>query len=276
MNVVSRLLVVALCGYLPLATWAQDQERENLRAVGTLRAVAVGGFQMATDTNETWNVKLPAKPTEVSFSGTADQTFLRPGMKVTFSALMNRKGIVQGPVTSLTVFTPLEPKDIGVWPDSEGEGAPNPLEGLFSEKEVKKEVPKKGAKKVVEDQVCRVGGTLKSLKGNRLIVVAGNREVKCELAENAKIKVATSDLSFARQGDKVEMEGWYYANQKQAAWANSVSVTAANTLQAEKKKSKTGDDDAPTEKEPKGKSKSGSKDKADKADKDKPDLFKLE
>ena len=62
---------------------------------------------------------------------------LKPGMKVTFSAVMNKKGVVQGPITSLTVFTPVEATDIGVWPEKGSEGGPNPLEGLFSAKETK-------------------------------------------------------------------------------------------------------------------------------------------
>ena len=89
-----------------------------------------------------------------------------------------------------------------------------------------------------------MGGTLKSFKGNRLVVVAGRMEVKCELAETAKIKVSISDLSFVQLGDKVEVDGWYYANAKQAGlWANSVSVTAANPLTGEKKKTKPAEDD---------------------------------
>jgi hypothetical protein len=174
---------------------------------------------------------------------------------------MNKKGIVKEPVTSLVVFTPQEAKDIGVWPEGAGESAPNPLEGLFSPKEVKDEPKTKGKKPVVEDQVCRVGGTVKSLKAGRLVVVAGRMEVKCELAENAKIKVSTSDLSFVQVGDKVEVEGWYYANAKQAGlWANSISVTAANPLMGEKKKAKPSEDD------PKDKANSDDKKEA-KADK---------
>jgi hypothetical protein len=228
-----------------LALAQEDRPKENLRAVGTIRGVFNGGFQLATDTNEQWKVKLPDKASEVSFSGTADHSFLKPGMYVKFSAVMNHKGVVQGPITSLTVFTPLEDKDIGWWPEKAAGGGPSPLEGLFSQKEVKKEEPK-GKGKKIEDEAYYVGGTLKSLKAGRMSVQSGGKEIKCVLAEDAKIKVATSDLSFAKLGDKVEVEGWYYANAKGGLWANQVSVTAANTLQNEKKKPKT--DDEPAEK----------------------------
>jgi hypothetical protein len=218
---------------------AQEQPRENLTAKGTVRGVFPGGFVFASDDNETWKVKLPNKASEISFSGVAEPSVLRPGLKVTFSAVMNKKGLVKEPVTSLTIFTPQGPKDIGVWPEGADEGGPNPLEGLFSAREVKQEPKGKGKKPVVEDQVCRVGGTLKSFKGDRLVVVAGRMEVKAPLAENAKIRVSTSDLSFVQLGDKVEVQGWYYADAKQAGlWANSVSITAANPLTGEKKKTK--------------------------------------
>jgi len=260
MNTLNRLALLTLLAIASTVS-AQEQPKENLTARGTFRGGLAGGFQFATDTNETWNVKLPAKASEISFSANAEQSFLRPGMKVKFTAVMNKKGIVKEPVTSLVVFTPQEAKDIGVWPEGAGESAPNPLEGLFSPKEVKDEPKTKGKKPVVEDQVCRVGGTVKSLKAGRLVVVAGRMEVKCELAENAKIKVSTSDLSFVQVGDKVEVEGWYYANAKQAGlWANSISVTAANPLMGEKKKAKPSEDD------PKDKANSDDKKEA-KADK---------
>jgi len=261
MNALNRLGLLLLLA-VASAVAAQDQPKENLTAKGTFRGGFGGGFQFATDTNEIWKVKLPQKASEVSFAANADQSFLRPGMKVKFTAVMNRKGIVKEPVTSLVVFTPLEPKDIGVWPEGAGESAPNPLEGLFSPKEVKETPKAKGKRPVVEDQLCRVGGTLKSFKGDRLIVVAGRLEVKCELAEDAKIKVATSDLSFVQVGDKVEVEGWYYANAKQAGlWANSVSVTAANPLTGEKKKARPGDDDEPKDKSNSDNKKAANKDK---------------
>lgn len=196
-------LVLALASF----GLGQDQPRENLSARGTFRGGVPGGFLFASDDNETWTVKLPNKASQVSFSGTAEPGFLRPGMKVTFSALMNRKGVVKEPIKSLTIFTPQERKDIGVWPEV-SEGGTNPLEGLFSPREVKEEPKGKGKKPVVEDQVCRVGGAIKSFKGDRLVVVAGRVEVKCQLAEDAKIRVSTSDLSWVQLGDKVEVDGW--------------------------------------------------------------------
>jgi hypothetical protein len=243
MNMPNRLAMLLLLALAPLS-YSQEQPRENLSAKGTFRGGFSGGFAFASDSNETWKVKLPPKASEISFSANAEPSFLRPGMKVTFSAVINKKGVAKEPVSALTVFTPQEPKDIGVWPEGAGESAPNPLENLFSPKEIKQEPKAKGKKPVIEDQVCRVGGTLKSFKGDRLVVVAGRMEVKCQLTENAKIRVATSDLSFVQLGDKVEVEGWYYANAKQAGlWANSVSITAANPLTGEKKKTKPSDDD---------------------------------
>jgi hypothetical protein len=237
------IAIVLLLALAPFGL-SQEQPRENLSAKGTFRGGFNGGFQFASDSNEIWKVKLPAKASEISYTANAEPSFLRPGLNVTFTAVMNKKGVVKEPVTSLTVFTPLEAKDLGVWLEGAGEGAPNPLENLFSPKEVKEEPKTKGKKPVVEDQVCRVGGTLKSFKAGRLVVVAGRMEVKCELADNAKIKVSTSDLSFVQLGDKVEVDGWYYANAKQAGlWANSVSVTAANPLTGEKKKAKPAEDD---------------------------------
>lgn len=214
---------------------AQNQERKPIEARGTLQGAAPGALQILSDSKETLAVKLPAKAADISFTANAELSFLKPGQTVKFSALMDKKGKVKEPVTLITIFTPIDRTELGVYPENADSG-PNPLEGLFSS-EPKREEPKKRPKTVMKEQPYRVGGTITSLKGGKMTVAAGGMQIKCELADNVKLKVAMNNLTYAREGDKVDVQGWHYpAAPDQGITANQVSIIAANPLADEKKK----------------------------------------
>jgi hypothetical protein len=252
MNALSRWSTLGLLLALPMMALAQENNRERFDKSGTLRGVVPGGLQMATSDNELWNVRIEGRQAEVSYTASADASFLKPGMLVKFTAIVNKKGQVADPITFITVFTPVDRTELGVYP--ENTGGSNPLEGLFSSE--KKEQPKKPVKKIVEDQPYRIGGTLASLKSGKMVVSAGGIQFKCELADDAKIRVALGNLSYAQVGDKVDAEGWYYETSKPNAVANRVSVTAVNTLTEEKKRPRptAKNEKEPEEKKPEKKS----------------------
>jgi hypothetical protein len=209
------------------------ENRERLSATGKLRDMKGGAIQLVTEEAETWAVKLPGQKKDITYNAATDVDFLRPGLNIRFSADINRKGEVVSTIGSIMVFTPLEARDIGLTP--EGAVGENPLENLFVEKEESNK-PKKGP----EQLPFTVGGKIVSIKGNKMLVAAGNTSLKCELAENVKVNISVADLSFAQPGDTVEVDGWYYAGMKQwGAQANRVTITAANPLIDPKKKGKT-------------------------------------
>lgn len=84
------LPVLLLC--VATITLAQDDKatKENLKASGTFRGAAAGGFQVATDNNELWNERLPGKADDISFTAITEPSFLRPGMYVKFTGLVNK------------------------------------------------------------------------------------------------------------------------------------------------------------------------------------------
>jgi hypothetical protein len=230
----SRLVCLVLLGCCPVALHAQGKsEWEPLRASGTIKNVVRGGITIATSEGELWNVQLPRQLKDINYSATADVDFLKPGMPIRFSAMVNNKGAVVSEVAALTVFTPLVETDIGIIP--EGGGAPNPADTLFADAKEEKKTPK-----APEQVSCYVGGQLVSIKGKKMIVSVGGTQVKCDLAENAQVKISVSDLTYVQPGDKADVEGRYYAGRKDlGAMANNVSITAANPLIDLKKKIKT-------------------------------------
>jgi hypothetical protein len=226
-------LFASLCFFAPyVSAQAPRPERESLRANGTIKNVVPGGITLVTSEGEMWNVQLPRQAKDINYSASTDLEFLKPGMAINFSAMVNNKGLVVSEVASITVFTPLANTDLGIIP--EGGNTANPADALFTDaKEEKKPA------KAPEQVACYIGGQLVSLKGKKMIVSAGGAQLKCDLAENAQVKISVSDLSYLQPGDKVEVEGWYYSGRKEmGAMANRVSVTAANPLVDLKKKLK--------------------------------------
>ena len=95
-------LFAALLTALP--AFGQDLEKIPLKTSGTIKGVAPGVLQIATGEGDMWLLKVEAKPQDVTFSGTAEKSFLRTGMFVEFRAQISKKGVVAEPVASLTPF----------------------------------------------------------------------------------------------------------------------------------------------------------------------------
>jgi hypothetical protein len=184
-----------------------------IRAESELKKVVPGFMQVTTKAAETWVLKIEAPPENISLHGTAEPNWLRPGMLVRFSALMNKRGEAQEPVRELFVFTARPEYQIGIFPENKfglGAGA-GPTRG-------------RRAKDTVSNYL--VAGRLKSLKNGKLTIVAGRATAKVTLAEDAVIKVdLLGDYRLARPGDTVEFSGQFL--EKGRAIVKKLGITAA-------------------------------------------------
>lgn len=237
LTLLSFALIPVLCS-CHLAV-AQNLERDQLNVSGTLKRVAPGAIEIATGEGDLWVLKVDAKPQDVTFTGTAEKSFLRSGIFVEFRAQVSKRGVVDEPVATLTVFTPSEARPPGVLPDGDlgGAGA-----GLFSEPQEKKKLDpkeKKAAKLKGDDTVYRVAGAISKIgRAGDLTVSTGGVQVKFNLAEDCKISVDTNDLAFVSPGDKVSAQGWFLKGRPGQGAANKIEVTAAVPL-ADNSKKKT-------------------------------------
>lgn len=247
-----RFFLVPLALYTAVLTshdaFGQNLEKDPLKASGTIKNVAPGVLQIATGEGDMWLLKLEAKPQDVTFSGTAEKSFLRPGMFVEFRAQVSKKGVVAEPVANLIVFTPSEGRRPGVDPDSAGGGDG----GLFNEpKDEKKPDPKakKSTRLKADDTVYRVAGAISKVgRAGDLTVSAGGRQVRFNLAEDCKISIDINDLSFVSIGDKITVDGWFLKGRPGEGAANKIEVTATNPLTDGSKKKQT----KPVKGDPKG------------------------
>lgn len=221
-------LVAGLFFSVPASS--QDLEREPLNLSGTIKGVGPGALQITVTEKEVWIVSIDPKimQQDVTFTGSAEKSFLQPGMFVEFRSTVNKRGTVLEPVASLAVFTPSE----GRLPGLQADGAPG---GALDPKD------KKAAKAKADDTVYLVRGAITKVgRGGDVTVKASGDLVKFNLAEECKISVDLNDLSFVAPGDKVAVQGWFYKDRPGEGMANNtIAITAEKPLTSGVKKKPT-------------------------------------
>lgn len=258
--------------------------RENIQCSGTVKQVGRGVIGIATDAGEQWAFQLEAaRPQDITFSGQADASFVKPGMWIRFTTKLTRRGDAQEPITNAEVYTPREGFGVGIYPEGAGEiGGGEGGGNLFAPTEEKPKPKAKAEPKVRdEDVVYRVGGQVSRISRlGELTISAGGTSVKAKLAEDAKISVDVTDLSFLQAGDKVEVRGWYPAGTKGRGVATQVTASAALPLTDASKKKKPvptaekpaadGDNEPKADKPAEGAKKEGENKAEEKKEGDKP------
>lgn len=217
-----------LCGTVS----AQQQQREQGRWTGKLKGIGAGGvLQVESDKGEQWLVALERRPQEVSFQGSATPAFLRPGMLVQFTAMIDKKGEAQEPLGEIKVISPRTGIQIGL------QAGGNLGAGLFNSND---DDANKKKKKVRSDTASYlVTGTLRSIKDRKMYIAAG-ATIKAEVADNSRVNFDITDFSLAREGDSVEIQGWRYPNQANQLYASRLTIIADKLLDPDEKKRRPG------------------------------------
>ena len=247
---------------------------ERVQGAGRFSDFQNGAILVLGAGGDKWLVSVDPKAKDVSFTGTADVSWVQPGMGVRFTTKLDKRGKALEPIGSLLVVTLREDYQPGV--QSEAPAAEKGSSDLFTEPKNPKEKPvKKKKEPLAENQTYTVTGQLTSLKNGKFTVSAAGMTVSGELAEKLKISFDITDFQYLRQGDAIKFSGMAYEEQKSIVWANSLTVTAAEPLVGEAKptkKGKPGDakPDAPKSgAKPDGEEKPDGKEKTDKDQADK-------
>jgi hypothetical protein len=213
--------------------------REGLQCTGTVKQVGRGVIGLQTEAGDQWLVQVEARPQDLSFTGSADATFVKPGMWIRFTTKLTRRGDAQEPIATAEIYTPREGFGVGVYPEGADAGGGGEGGALFAPAGEEKPKPEPKAKVREEDIVYRVGGQVSRISRlGELTINAGGTSVKATLAEDAKISIDVADLSFLRVGDSIEVRGWYPAGTKGRAIANQVTASSAEPLSDPSKKKK--------------------------------------
>lgn len=217
---------------IPSLSFAQaNAERKNVQAKGALKAVAAGAIQVVNAEGEQWVVKVDPRSKYNVFQGSADVSFLRPGMLVEFRNSFDKKGKPQGDVSALKVFSPRDDSRLGLTPVSGGVATG----GLFSDSDEEENKKKKTQQPEVLPYI--VAGPIRAIKDNKMSVAVGGVLLRVELADKVQIAFNLADFSLVREGDTVDASGWSYPDQPNLVMASRLTITAAKPLGAEVEKS---------------------------------------
>ena len=144
-----------------------------------------------------------------------------------FTAEVDKKHAVQEKLASLTVVTLTAQRVAGLFPGGMDAVSPagadtfGPVAGQKAERH-------KAAAPIQLPATVVVRGEVKTFKAGRLVVNTGKGIVKADLADNARIAVDLADISQARIGDTVTVQG--RPVQQGTVRADSVTIKAAAPL----------------------------------------------
>lgn len=209
----------------------QRGEREPARCAGKLRGMAGGVLHVETEKGERMAVAIDPRAREVSFQGVAGPAFLRPGMLVQFRAPLDKKGEAQEEISEMKVVSQRMGIQVGVQADGGFTGG-----DLFAGND--EDAGKKKRKSRNDTTPYVVTGTLRSIKDGKFYVAAG-ATVKGELSDNCQVSIDITDISLAREGDSVEVDGWRYPNQSAQIYASRLMIVSDKPLGVEEKKRRT-------------------------------------
>ncbi len=219
--------------------WSQNQKAERqqvkISAAGTIAGIGPGYLLVVSQAGDRWQVAIDPRA-DVTVTGTATPSFLRAGMLVKFSGKFNKKAESVQPLSSLTIFTPKP-----VAPERRGQRGeeidPEIAERAKTLFKIKEESPE-DSKKVKPPETFDIAsaGAVVSARGGKVQVRAPEAAFKIELADDAQLALEVNDYRLAKEGDKVEIEGWGYGDDKTKVLASRVTIRLSDTLGETKKK----------------------------------------
>jgi hypothetical protein len=235
---VRTMLVVACLATFPLAARAQYANRvaqarfQQMRAQimqmqvvdvkGTVDEVDDGALKVKCE-DQQYVVTLLPTFSHVQCSGTADRSFLKPGVLVKFEGEFDKKGQAKEPIEQLAIVTESETSQPGIHSDA-------PVD--------EEEQPRANRKGQTETYV--VVGTIKMIKDTQMqVVTEEEKPIRLQLAKDAEIKVEVDDYSLASSGDEITIKGRQavapLGQQPGQIYAEEVTITLAKPLESDSK-----------------------------------------
>ncbi len=183
---------------------------KTYRMKGSIVGVRPGLIQCTDEKGKPYMIKLdPERTKRVVVSGTAEPEFLRAGVFVRFTALLDKRGKPTEPVAEMTIFDPRDGFAMGVFPDD-----PTDRNGPYL-----------------------VAGQIREMKRGKVTLAAGNYKVQFELAESPQIGIEVSDYSLARRGDSIQVTGIGRPERPQELIGTIVEIQLIQPLTGPQKKS---------------------------------------
>ncbi len=290
MKLWSLCLSIGMTFLLSVTECAAQNGLKTFDSKGTL--VDVGDYQLlfkGKDGNE-YTVYLNAEQLRFSYTGTAEAKALSPGMMVRFKGKFDAKGNPQEDLKELEIFLPKQ--NVRMNPEEElaqtpgvyqmggdkanGNAAGNQVarnaEAKANAKDSKtkntkqkpttKSTDKKPLAKQGEAQEYKVVGQIVNAQSGKIQVSTGTQSFVVQVANSAKITVATPTADYCMPGDEVHVVGMTSVDQPKEVRAHLVEISGAKPLgsqiiEVDDKKTKKPGSKSDPKKDPKADSKTG-------------------
>jgi hypothetical protein len=233
---VASLTAEQLSAQMPAGQNRRNANRERVRLTGSLVDMRPGLLQVKDEEGQAWLVQMPRNLDQVSYVGTAKADWLRPGMWVRFRGSFNARGQMETPLGELSVFTPRRDDRLGLMPE-ERFG-----EGLFGDDKPSARGP--GAK--AEAVPYSVAGRVAGLSRGKMRVAAGPMPLVVDLPDEVRISIDVADVTLARQGDVVEVQGWSSPMAPYRVMARRVTIRSEEPLTGQPESPRRRDREQPT------------------------------
>ncbi|HEV7279683.1 MAG TPA: hypothetical protein VGN57_05670 [Pirellulaceae bacterium] len=229
-RILTALVVVASAAIFASSAQAQNQ-REDLETIGRVMGMQGNMLQVEARDGVVWLVQLPTPLRNVTYRNSAGAKFLGPGVFVNFTGKFDKRGKMEGSVSTLKVFTPQSPDQLGVFPDAIGAIGT----GLGTAPgQTQPDQPQPGG--AVDDgpKSYQVSGRVaKMARNGDMVVQAGQTSVTVPVDPQVEIEIEVDTLELMRPGDTINLEAWYYPQRVGQAMATQVEVTGAQPLGVE-------------------------------------------
>ena len=206
---------------------------------GKLKSFQRGILVVTRDDDTEMMVQLPDDASAFQFVATAKPAFLKRGTMVRFDGTFNQAGVPMSPVKSVEVFQPITGK-------VPGHSRQNFIPGVHADRRAANQPPQAVAK-------YKVVGALMGLDASGIMMVqAGGRPVRVQLAPDATFEIRFNTLTLAQEGDPVSVAGFYQPPDETKVKAERVTITTdrvygepvADTRTSRRRTRRTSRDDA--------------------------------
>jgi len=176
-----------------LQQWGrQTNAPQSIDLEGTLVGVSRGTLMLVDGNNHTWRVVVPTEAS-VRVTGETSVDALQTGTVVEFQAQIDQRGAIDGKIDAMSVVSLSGERQAGLFP-------------VESADEKKTDKPaRRGATPPGEYRV--VGPLVVGRNGKFSVRVAGRGLMAFAGADQAAVKIDSSDYSLASRGDKVSVKG---------------------------------------------------------------------
>ncbi|HEX3654306.1 MAG TPA: hypothetical protein VHV55_00795 [Pirellulales bacterium] len=205
----ATVLVLLLLPAL-VAPQAFAQKGDRVKLKGKVKTVSEKQMAIEEKPETDYLIHINSR-TRVTVEGTAVPEYLAPGVDVQVVADVNKAGVVPEPLTEITVCTFNESNPATFGPE-------DPTK------------PSRKGKDAVNRFVIR--GTIKTIRNGKLTIATPDKLVKATLTPDAKIKVLSTDVTWAQVGDEASVAGVeIFAGEVQA---QTLKVALAKPLEPKK------------------------------------------